>query len=119
MKEHIFNVGDKVLLTSGFSYNHTETITTVTKITPTGRIRVAHSDRLFDSTGHAGGRDVWDSSSSIEPLTKEIIEKLQKKQTIRKCLDLCHSVCNKKIGLTYEQAQQIIDIIETPSQSER
>ena len=50
MEELKVKVGDKVL------YNHwhfgtTEAITTVTKITPTGRIRIDFCDTQFDKYG--------------------------------------------------------------------
>lgn len=106
MEELKVKVGDKVL------YNHwhfgtTEAITTVTKITPTGRIRIDFCDTQFDKYGRQIGRRDSYSSSSISIPKDEDYKRIMQREVILKAESLM-----KNVKLTYEQAVKIIEILE-------
>ena len=52
MAELKVNEGDKLLYSYGYSYNRVEKIVTVTKVTPTGRIRIDYNDEQYDKFGN-------------------------------------------------------------------
>lgn len=55
MKELNVNVGDKVLYRGGNPLNYTDEIREVTKVTPTGRIRISGTESQFDKYGSQMG----------------------------------------------------------------
>ena len=80
MAELKVNVGDKLLYSYGYSYNRVEKIVTVTKVTPTGRIRIDFNDKQYDKFGNEMGRkDIWSSYSSLSVLTDKDFERIKKK----------------------------------------
>lgn len=106
MEELKVKVGDKVL------YNHwhfgtTEEIVTVTKVTPTGRIKIDFCDTQFDKYGRQIGRRDSYSSSSISIPTDEDYKRIMQRRVISKAKSLMENV-----KLTYEQAVEIIKILE-------
>ena len=87
MSELNVKVGDKVYYQYGYSYNRVDKITEVTKVTPTGRIRVKCSDSQFDKYGNEmGNHDRWVSRANISIATEEVIRKINELNTIKKCL---------------------------------
>lgn len=109
MSELNVNVGDKVLYRGGSPLNYVEEIREVTKITPTGRIRISRCDSQFDKYGREMGGGDWYSYSIVIP-TEEDIERVKKNNAIKKAVSLCGEV-NKK-NITYEQAEKLIEILE-------
>lgn len=71
-KQKTFNVGDKVVFFDMLSESILPEITTVSKITPTGRIRIEnHPDYQFDSNGNLMSKS-RQCRSSIVLLTPEL-----------------------------------------------
>jgi hypothetical protein len=104
--------GDKVYYEYGYSYNRREEITTVTKVTPTGRIKVECSDSQFDKYGREMGKhDRWSSSASISEATDEIIQKVTESNTIKECLSAIGKLNDKT--LDYSKAKSILDILNS------
>lgn len=106
MGELKVKVGDKVL------YNHwyfgtTEAIATVTKVTPTGRIRIDFCDTQFDKYGRQIGRRNSYSNSSISIPTEKDYKRIRENETISKAESLM-----KNTKVTYEQEVEIIKILE-------
>lgn len=106
MEELKVKVGDKVL------YNHwhfgtTEEIVTVTKVTPTGRIRIDFCDTQFDKYGRQIGKRDSYSNSSISIPTEEDYKRIMQRRVISKAESLM-----KNTKVTYEQAVEIIKILE-------
>lgn len=106
MEELKVKVGDKVL------YHHwyittTEAIATVTKVTPTGRIKIDFCDTQFDKYGNQiGGRNSYGSSRISIPTEKDY-KRIRENKAISKAESLM-----KNVKLTYEQAVRIIEILE-------
>ena len=87
MNELNVKVGDKLLHSYGYSYNITERIVEVTKVTPTGRIRVTTSDSQYDKYGHEIGN-----------------------HTIAKALNIVSKL--HRDNLEYEKSLKIIELFE-------
>lgn len=108
MEELKVKVGDKVL----YNYRHFGTteksIATVTKVTPTGRIEIDFCDTQFDKYGRQIGRRDSYSSSSISIPTEEDYKRIMQRRVISKAESLMENVKQ----LTYEQAVEIIKILE-------
>lgn len=73
------NVGDEVLYRPA-SYSRIEEIATVTKVTPTGRIRIDKSTNQFDKYGRQMGDNCWMGKDYIYMLTPEKKEKILRKK---------------------------------------
>lgn len=101
------NVGDEVLYRPA-SYSRIEKIATVTKVTPTGRIRIDKSTNQFDKYGRQMGDNCWMGKDYIYMLTPEKKEKILRKNEISKCICVFNDLKNK---LTYEQAKDILNIL--------
>lgn len=101
------NVGDEVLYRPS-SYSRIEKISTVTKVTPTGRIRIDKSTNQFDKYGRQMGNVGWGGRDYIYILTPEKKEKILRKNEISKCICVFNDLKNK---LTYEQAKDILNIL--------
>ena len=111
MEELNVKAGDKVLYTYGYSYNKTEKIVTVTRVTPTGRVRIDFNDCQFDKYGcEMGKKDTWSCRAHISKLTDEDTKRIKVKYAINKAVSLCESV--NKNNLPYEKALKIIEILE-------
>lgn len=96
--------GDKVI----YECRGREHIVTVTKVTPTGRIRIDFTDSQFDKNGYQMGGDIW-FSSSIRKATPEDIKRIEQKKAILKACELCKTVSTN--SLPYEKALKIIEIL--------
>lgn len=102
-------VGEEVLYCPA-SYSRIEKIDVVTRVTPTGRIKINKSNATFDRYGCSMGSTGWRGHSYIYKLTPEKKKELTEKEVIHKCLarfDEC------KDNLTYEQAKKILGVLES------
>lgn len=101
-------VGEEVLYLPA-AYTKIEKIAVVTRVTPTGRIKIDKSERTFNQYGRSMGDSEWIRNDYICKLTPEKKKELIEKEVIHKCLarfDEC------KDNLTYEQAKKILGILE-------
>ena len=111
MNELNVKVGDKLLYSYGCSYNKVERIVEVTKVTPTGRIRVTTSDSQYDKYGYEmGNKYRWNYLSSLSIPTEEDIERITKNNTIAKALNIVSKL--NKNNLEYENALKIIELFD-------
>lgn len=114
MAELNVKVGDRVAYhhhRGGWnSYNSSATIEEVTRVTPTGRIKLKNMEGVqFDKYGRKmGSTDIW-SRGFITELTPEIEEKILHEKTIEKCYQKIRGI--KK--LDYSTAVKILDALET------
>jgi len=93
--------GDKIIVTSRYY----QTITTVEKITPTGRIKI--DGEYFGKDGYAIGRgDTWYGRSHLKEATPEAVEKIRQNNIIDKAIEATRNIRKEK--LTYEQASKIL-----------
>ena len=111
MNELNVKAGDKLLYSYGYSYNRTERIVEVTKVTPTGRIRVTTSDSQYDKYGkEMGNHDMWSYRSSLSIPTEEDIRRITKNNAIAKALNIVSKLHRDNLG--YEKALKIIELFE-------
>lgn len=112
MREELnVKAGDKLLYRTGYTYNQVERIVTVTKVTPTGRIRVDCGDKQYDKYGNEiGKRDSWTCRSHLYIPTEEDYERIKVNNAIAMALLLMGK--QNKETLSYEQALKIIEILE-------
>ncbi len=102
--------GDKLLYCYGYSFSRVEKIVTVTKVTPTGRIKIDYCDTQFNKYGEAiGNRYDWNSQSSIYIPTEEDYKRIRENEAKSKALSIIRKL--NKQNITYEQAVKIIDIL--------
>lgn len=103
------NVGDKVVLvnrTGGLI------VTTIIKITPTGRVRVKYNPSVFfDKHGNEMSQDIWGHSMYLRPWTKELEEYIIQAQLERDARKTAKQLVADTM-LTYEQSMAIIKILE-------
>ena len=104
MDELNVKVGDKVI----YERRGMESIVTVTKVTPTGRIRIDFIDGQFDKYGWKIGGDIW-FCPRIKRATPEDIKRIEQKNTILEACKLCQTISTK--NLSYEKALKIIEIL--------
>lgn len=110
MEELKVKVGDKVLYQSGYSYNAFEKIVTVTRITPTGRIKTDYNNVQFDKYGvEMGNRGRWSPKAYLSILTNEDCRRINENQVIDKACVLISKV--KKSDIDYNKALKIIEIL--------
>lgn len=111
MKELNVKVGDKLLYSYGCAYNKTERVVEVTKVTPTGRIRVTTSDSQYDKYGYEmGNRDSWSYTSNLSIPTEEDIKRITQNNAIAKALYIVGKL--HKDNLEYEKALKIIELFD-------
>ena len=117
MNELNVKVGDKLLYSYGYSYNITERIVEVTKVTPTGRIRVTTSDSQYDKYGHEiGNHNILNCKSKLSILTEEDIKRIVQNNTITKALNIVSKL--HRDNLQYEKALKIIELFEGKDREE-
>lgn len=104
-------VGDKLLFSSGYSYNRRERIVEVTKITPTGRIRINDNDSQYDKYGRELGANSLRSRSFLSIPTQEDYKRIKKNNAISKVRVLITELNTD--NLTYEEALKIIEVLES------
>ena len=111
MAELKVNVGDKLLYNYGYSYNRVEKIVTVTKVTPTGRIRIDYNDKQYNKYGYEmGKKDRWSCYSSLSIPTKEDFERIKKNNAINEALNIIRKLDSN--SLNYDNALKIIAIFK-------
>lgn len=101
MDEHKFAVGQQVITTN-------DSIGTVKRITPTGRVVVRFEsgyEETYRKDGSAFSNNIW-SHEWIVPLTDERLRQIRAKETIRKCRRVF-----EETKLTYDQAVHILEIL--------
>ncbi len=106
MNELNVKVGDEVIYHPGGFYSQKK-VTYVTKITPTGRIKVECSKNQYNAFGTQMGGDGW-NRSYIRTGTEEEILQIRKDKKIQLCLNRMEKVKE----LTYEQAIEILNILD-------
>lgn len=109
-------IGDEVLLHfSKYSKNYYK-IAVITKITPTGRIKVDNSNTFYNENGvEMGNKDVWAGHSWLEELTEE---KKQKLIHMRKAKEMKKHISDELNNLSYETLKKIEQIILENAKSE-
>lgn len=104
-------VGDCVLYQWGYVHNRVEKIVKVTKVTPTGRMRIEGYDEQYDKYGHQmGKRDRWSCGSSIRIPTEEDYKRIAENKAISKALSLIGEL--NRQTMTYDLALKIIEILD-------
>lgn len=94
--------GDKVIVCRGDISRH-ETIETVDKVTPTGRIKVGC--RYYNRCGFARG----DYSFRLREATSEVLEAIRQKEVIRKAVS--RALAMRTDSITYEQAAKLLEVL--------
>lgn len=109
MNELKVKIGDEVIYhTRGFFSK--SIITTVKKVTPSGRIRVEYNPNIvFDKYGREMGNKNSNYRLSISECSKEQKEKILKEETVSRCIS---KIMEEKDNLTYKQAKEILEILE-------
>lgn len=102
-------VGDKVLYRLWTFSGTVERIETVTRVTPTGRIRIDGSGSQFDKYGHEMGNDSWRGGANLSIPTDEDYKRIEENAVISKALSLMEKL-NKKT-LPYDKAVKIVEIL--------
>ena len=111
MKELKVKVGDKLLYTHLSRGVRIEKIVEVTKVTPTGRIRINGSDSQYDKYGNKMGKsDIWSGYSSLSKLTEEDCIRIKENNTIEKAKSILRNI--RLEDITYEKALKIIEMFE-------
>lgn len=109
MGELNVKVGDRVALyTRGYRRN--ASITKVTSVTPTGRIKVEDYNNIqFNKYGmEMGQKDSWIPRALLKELTPELEREIKEEEVIRKCFYKMQ--CVKK--LSYMQAVKILEALD-------
>lgn len=102
-------VGDKVLYQYSHWGNRTERIETVTRVTPTGRIRVKGSDSCFNKYGREMGDSYYKAHLSV--LTDADEKRIKENSVIERAVSLMGDFNSK--NLTYDKAVKIVEILGT------
>lgn len=100
-------VGDQVLYSYWTFSGTKEQIKTVSKVTPSGRIRVEGSNSQFNKYGREMGVD---SSGKLSIPTEEDYKRIEEKAAISRALFLMNEMTEKT--LSYEKALEIIKILD-------
>lgn len=111
MEELKVKVGDKVLCTLWTFGGTIERIETVTKVTPTGRIRIEGSSSQFNKYGREMAGDSWHNAAELSIPKEEDYKRIEKNAAISKAISLIEKL-NKKT-LPYDKAVKIIEILES------
>lgn len=106
--------GDELLCTTHHYSGTRKSIVTVTKVTPTGRIRILESGAQFDKYGKQMGRGTsraaaFDAWAELSVPTQEDYKELQEKKVIAKAI-LAMERARK--NLSYELAVKILEALE-------
>lgn len=102
-------VGDKVLYSYWTFSGTIERIETVTRVTPTGRIRVGCTDSQFDKYGRQMGES-WRGGACLRIPTEEDYKRIKENSVILKALSLIGKLDKKT--LSYDKAVKIIEVLE-------
>lgn len=88
--------------------NGCEALVTVTKVTPTGRIRIDSNDRLYNKYGREMGVSSVYSSYLYEPKDEDF-ERIKIAETKKKASRILRTLAN---NMDYETALKIIEKFE-------
>ena len=102
-------VGDEVLYRLWNLSGVVERIETVTRVTPTGRIRIDGSSSQFDKYGREMGGDSWRGGANLSIPIEEDYKRIEENAVISKALSLMEKL-NKKT-LPYDKAVKIVEIL--------
>lgn len=102
-------VGDKVLYRYWTFGGTIERIETVTRVTPTGRIRVEGSSSQFDKYGREMGANSYRGGAELSIPKEEDYKRIKENAVISKALSLLEKM-NKKT-LSYDKAVKIVEIL--------
>lgn len=102
-------VGDEVLYRLWNLSGVVERIETVTRVTPTGRIRIDGSSSQFDKYGREMGGDSWRGGANLSIPTEEDYKRIEENAVISEALSLMEKL-NKKT-LPYDKAVKIVEIL--------
>ena len=110
MEELKVKVGDKLIYHS-YGLDKIEKIATVTKVTPTGRMRIDCNDGQYDKYGKImGQKNIWDTRSYLTIPTDEDIKRIEENNTIAKALYMVREL--NKDNLDYDRAVKIMEILQ-------
>lgn len=104
-------VGDKVLYRYWTFSRTIERIETVTRVTPTGRIRIEGSSSQFDKYGREMGHDSYRGGANLSIPTEADYRRIRENAVILKALKFIEGL-NKKT-LPYDKAVKIVEIFDT------
>lgn len=109
--------GDELLCTTRHYSGTRKRIVTVTKVTPTGRIRILESDAQFDKYGKQMGigtsrADMFDASAELSVPTQEDYKELQEAKVIATAISAMKRASK---NLSYELAVKILKTLEVDS----
>lgn len=115
MEELKVKVGDTLLCIVHHYSGNKERFVTVTKVMPTGRIRVLELDAQFDKYGKQMGRgtsraSAFDAWAELSVPTPEDYKRIEKKTTIAKAKAALERAVKSK--LSYEKAIEILKVLE-------
>lgn len=96
------NVGDPVIVANYYN----ESVSKVTKITPSGRITVGHV--VYSPDGSEFGNSRSYHPYCLREATPEAIERILQNEVISKAMSLIRD-CRK---VSYEQAVKIVEVLE-------
>lgn len=113
-KELKVKEGDKIIVVKPYYTSNTKSVSVVTRVTPTGRIKIKGWDYQFDKYGRAmGSHDIWYSPPYLEMYDEETERAIKEKAYIDRCLDVMSVYTGSNcLPLTYEQAKQIMKILK-------
>lgn len=75
--------GDQVAIETGFNFRNYK-ITTITRITPTRRIKTESGDEFNKDGYERTSKNMWGHRKRLEPITPEIIDFIKRKKAINK-----------------------------------
>ncbi len=115
MEELNVKPGDTLLCIAYHYSGNRERFVTVTKVTPTGRIRVLELDAQFDKYGKQMGRGTSRASigkawNELSVPTPEDYKAIEKASTIAKARAALEKAVKSK--LSYEKAIEILKVLE-------
>lgn len=111
MREELkVKVGDKVLYRYWTFSGAVERIETVTRVTPTGRIRIKGSSSQFDKYGCEMGADLYRDGAILSIPTDEDYKRIEKNAITAKALSLIKKLDRKT--LSYDKALKIVEILD-------
>ena len=109
MEELKVKVGDKLLYTHSSRGVKREKIVEVTKVTPTGRIRINNDDSQYDKYGEKmGDHNVWTGYTRLRKLTEEDYIRIKENNVIAKAKNVLKNI--RLEDITYEKALKIIEM---------
>lgn len=118
MEELNVKPGDTLLCTTHHYSGNRVRLVTVTKVTPTGRIRILESEAQFDKYGKQMGRGTsrataFDAWQDLSMPTSEDYRSIEEKTTIAKAKAALEKAAASK--LSYKKAIELLKVLEVDS----